>query len=186
MSPLDFERIPTVDAANLVNGDRILFGPVKRPQLAVKLPADFVLVEIVLGDEFRLIGYRIDALPTGSPALQLTLWWRGVRPATEDWTAFFHITPGANHCELVGQLDNAITDHEYPPTVWAAGAVVQEHVQISAAKLQPGSYALWAGMYAPATQMRATVEAGHDRLGRNAGVDAEPIPELEFDQTLGL
>jgi len=84
MSPFDFERIPTVDTADLVNGDRILFGPVKRPLLAVKLPADFVLVEIVLGDEFRLIGYRIDALPTGSPALQLTLWWRGVRPATED------------------------------------------------------------------------------------------------------
>ena len=28
-------------------------------------------------------------------------------------------------------------------------------------------------------------EAAHDRLGHNAGVDAEPIPELEFDQTLG-
>ncbi len=28
-------------------------------------------------------------------------------------------------------------------------------------------------------------EAGHDRLGHNAGVDAEAIPELEFDQTLG-
>ena len=28
-------------------------------------------------------------------------------------------------------------------------------------------------------------EAGYDRLGHNAGVDVEPIPELEFDQTLG-
>ena len=28
-------------------------------------------------------------------------------------------------------------------------------------------------------------EAGHDRLLHNAGVDAEPIPELEFEQTLG-
>ena len=28
-------------------------------------------------------------------------------------------------------------------------------------------------------------EAGHDRLLHNAGVTAEPIPELEFDQTLG-
>jgi len=33
--------------------------------------------------------------------------------------------------------------------------------------------------------MRAAVEAGHDRLLHNAGVDAEPIPELDFDQTLG-
>ena len=158
-SPFDFERIPTVDEGSLVNGDRILFGPVKRPRPAVKLPADSVPVDIVLGDELELIGYRIDALPTGSQALQLTLWWRGVRPATEDWTAFFHITPSANNAELVGQLDHAITDHEYPPTVWAAGEVVQEQVQISAAKLQPGSYAVWMGMYAPVTQMRAAVEA---------------------------
>ncbi len=62
----------------------------------------------------------------------------------------------------VVQLDHAITDHEYPPTVWAAGEVVQEQVQISAAKLQPGSFAVWMGMYAPVTQMRAAVEA---RLG---------------------
>ena len=111
-----------MDAGNLVNGDRILFGPVKRPRAAVKPPADSVPVEIVLGDELELIGCRIDALPTGSQALQLTLGWRGLRPATEDWTAFFHITPSANNAELVGQLDHAITDHEYPPTVWSANS----------------------------------------------------------------
>ena len=37
---------------------------------------------------------------------------------------FFHITPSANNAELVGQLDHAITDHEYLPTVWAVGEVV--------------------------------------------------------------
>ena len=76
-SPFDVERIPTVDAANLINGDRILFG-------LVKPPAASVPVEIVLGDELELIGCRIDALPTGSQALQQTLEWRGLRPATED------------------------------------------------------------------------------------------------------
>ena len=30
-----------------------------------------------------------------------------------------------------------------------------------------------------------TAEAGHDRLLQYAGIDAEPIPEQEFDQTLG-
>ena len=83
-----------------------------------------------------------------------------MRPAPQDWTAFFHIMPGANNAELVGQLDHAITDHEYPPTVWAAGEVVLEHVHIGAAKLQPGSYAVWMGMYASLTQMRAAVESG--------------------------
>ena len=43
--------------------------------------------------------------------------------------------------------------------MWAAGEVVQEELHISAAKLQPGSYAVWMGMYAPVTQMRAAVEA---------------------------
>ena len=79
-------------------------------------------VEIVLGDELELIGCRIDALPTGSQALPLTLGWRGLRPATEDWTVFFHITPSVSNAELVGQLDHAITDHECPPTVWAANS----------------------------------------------------------------
>ena len=45
------------------------------------------------------------------------------------------------------------------PSVWAVGEVLQEQVQISAAKLQAGSYAVWMGMYAPVTQTRAAVEA---------------------------
>ena len=43
----------------------------------------------------------------------------------------------------------AIPEVEFDQTVWAAGEVVQEYVQISAAKLQPGGYAAWMGMYAP-------------------------------------
>ena len=31
-------------------------------------------------------------------------------------------TTSANNAELVGQLDHAITDHEYPPTVWSANS----------------------------------------------------------------
>ena len=40
-------------------------------------------------------------------------------------------------------------------------------------------------MYASVTRMRAAVRAGHDWLLHNAGVDAEPILEVEFDQRLG-
>lgn len=83
-----------------------------------------------------------------------------MRPVAEYWMAFFHITPSAYSAELVVQLDHAITEHVYGPTVWAAGEVVQEQVQITAAKLQPGSYAVWMGMYAPVIDMRAIGEAG--------------------------
>ena len=44
--------------------------------------------------------------------------------------------------------------------MWAAGEVVQEEVHISAANLQSGSYAVWMGMYAPVTQLRAAIKAG--------------------------
>ena len=34
-------------------------------------------------------------------------------------------------------------------------------------------------------RVRVLAEAEHDRLVVDAGADAEPIPDLEFDQTLG-
>ena len=151
--------MPTVGAGKIVNGDRILFGPVKVPRPAVKLPADSVPVKIFLAGELELVGYRVDALPTASRPLLLRL-WRVVRPAAEDWTAFFHLTPLSNDRELRGQMDQAITAHTYPPTVWSAGEVVEDHVQIGAANLQAGRYAVWMGLDSPATLERVAVEAG--------------------------
>ena len=172
--PYDFERVPTIGIDRTVNGDRILFGLVKVPRPVVKLPSDSVPVKILLAGELELIGYRVDALPTASRPLQLTLWWRGVRPAAEDWTAFFHLTPLSNDRELLGQMDQAITAHAYPPTVWSAGEVVEDHVQISAANLQAGRYAVWMGLYSPATQERVAVEAGA------GGVSEDRARLLEF------
>ena len=57
-------------------------------------------------------------------------------------------------------MDQAITAPAYPPTVWSAGEVVEDHVQIGAANLQAGRYAVWMGLYLPLTQMRVSVEAG--------------------------
>ena len=37
--------------------------------------------------------------------------------------------------------------------------MVVDYVQISAANLAAGSYAVWMGMYSPLTQVRATVAA---------------------------
>ena len=88
------------------------------PRPAAKLPPDSVPVKIMLAGELELIGYRVDALPTASLPLKLRLWWRGVRPAAEDWTAFFHLTPLSNDRELRGQMDQAITDNTYPPARW--------------------------------------------------------------------
>ena len=67
----------------------------------------------------------------------------------------------------------SISDHLYPPTVWADGEVVQEQVQISAAKLQAGGYAMWMGMRAPVTKRRAAVEVWHGVVVENRALQLE-------------
>ena len=76
------------------------------------------------------------------------------------------ILPNNWNAELLGQMDQATTEHAYPPKVWSPGEVVVDTVQISSADLQAGSYAVWMGLYSPATQIRVSVEAG-------TGVDSE-------------
>ena len=49
-----------------------------------------------------------------------------------------------------------------------------DHVQISAANLAAGSYAVWMGMYSPLTQVRATVAA------EMVGVSEDRARLLEF------
>ncbi len=61
--------------------------------------------------------------------------------------------------------------------MWAAGELVQQQVQMSAAKLQAGSNAVCMGMYVPVTQMRARVEAGPGVVVDNRAL------QLEFQLT---
>ncbi|GBL38698.1 hypothetical protein EMGBD1_23850 [Anaerolineaceae bacterium] len=71
-------------------------------------------------------------------------------------------------------MDQAITEYAFPPAVWSLGEVVVDSVQISAAHLLAGRYAVWMGLYSPATQIRGSVDAG-------IGADSEdPVRLLEF------
>ena len=76
------------------------------------------------------------------------------------WNVADRAMPHGKDAELLGQMGQAITEHAYPPTVWSPGEVVVDSVQISAANLQAGRYAVWMGLYSPATQIRVSVEAG--------------------------
>ena len=101
-------------------------------------------------------------------------WWR--RSSLENQFVLYISSPGilvgmsiqgdpetiplSNDRELLGQMDQATTVHAYPPTVWSAGEVVEDQVQISAANLQAGRSEVWMGLYSPSTQVRISVEAG--------------------------
>ena len=113
----------------------------------------FPFSNIILGGDH--LGPNVWQNESAESALQKS----GVRLVAEDWTAFFHLTPLGNDHELLGQMDQAITAHAYPPPVWSSGEVVVDYVQISAANLPAGSYAVWMGMYSPLTQVRANIAA---------------------------
>ena len=60
------------------------------------------------------------------------------------------------------------------------GLLSRETVAVMQGWVHSGGFAVHAGV-----RVAPQYSAGHDRLLYIAGVDAEPIPELEFDQTLG-
>lgn len=102
-----------------------------------------------------LIGYRIDSTPAPDRPLKLTVWWRGGRHATVDWTAFFHLTPKTDPNKLIAQSDQQIGG-AYPSTVWDENEIVEDQVEING-KLESGDYAIGMGLYSPVTFERATI-----------------------------
>lgn len=150
-------RVPTVNEAGAPGADRAVLANLKVPRPAVELPGDYEKAEITFGDELQLLGYRVDALPSGSSPLAVTLWWRALQGDLPDWTAFYHLTPESDNSHLAGQLDRTVSGGDYPPSVWDAGELVEEQIGIDAGALAPGRYAVWMGLYSPATLERAPI-----------------------------
>lgn len=155
--PYDLARAATIGEQGQITGDRAYLPHLKVPRPAAHLPADAAQTLIKFADELELIGYRVDSLPANSQPLRVTLWWRGLKPASQNWTGFFHLTPASDSQSLAGQLDRGLTGGAYPPVIWDAGEVVEEQIEISANGLAAGKYALWMGLYAPASFERAPI-----------------------------
>jgi hypothetical protein len=156
----DITPVKTISASGEVTGDRAYVENLKVPRPVVQIPPEAVKAGIDFGDEVNLAAYRIDGLPDGTQPLKMTLWWQGLKPASVAWTEFFHFTPASDNTNLVGQLDHELTGGDYPPTIWSAGEVVEEHIEIQTGPLAAGTYAVWMGLYNPNTQERAAVLSG--------------------------
>ncbi len=167
-------RVNTVNPnTGEITGDHARLPDLKIPRPTVQLPAEAALTRITFGDELELVGYRLDALPSASQPLRLTLWWRGLKPASQNWTGFFHLTPAVDGATLVGQSDHTLTGGAYPPTIWEAGELVEEQIEISANSLAAGRYALWVGLYSPATFERVAITESPGEVQDNRTVLAE-------------
>jgi mannosyltransferase len=135
----------------------------RRPPL---LPDIGHVVGAVLGDQVELVGYSVDRTDVApGQAVQLALFWKALRPISEDYTIFVHLRDATN--TTVAQQDFQPFDGAYPTRRWQVGEIVAETRQFRLpAGLVPGVYEMRIGMYRPDTLERLPVAS--DGSGENA------------------
>jgi hypothetical protein len=88
--------------------------------------------------------------------LRLTLLWRAVVPATDDYVVFVHLLDGEGR--LVSQHDGQPVGGFQPTTSWQVDETVADnHGLLIPRGTPPGEYQLVTGMYFPATGDRLQV-----------------------------
>jgi hypothetical protein len=126
------------------------------------------------GDSLVLLGYDLVLAPLDA-GLSLTLWWQANQIPASDYKRFVHLySPEA---EVIAAQDDAMPrDWAYPTSLWAAGEVVSETIELDLAGVSLGAYSLGVGWYDPATTTRLAVTAADpssiqsDRLTLDTGI----------------
>lgn len=94
--------------------------------------------------EIALLGYDMEQ--TGS-ALDLTLVWQAEEAIARDYKFFVHLSPAGDPAAVLAQHDAMPRDWQYPTSLWRAGEVVAEEIELSLASLAPGRYRVSVGWY---------------------------------------
>ena len=122
-------------------------------------PAIFLLrpTDADFSGQIRLLGYEY---PPGGQVgrdrqIFVTLLWEASGQPAQDYTAFVHLVNGQG--EQVSGFDQPPAEGRFPTSVWQTGdrSLSRFPIEIPAG-LAPGTYELWAGLYAD--------EAGLERL----------------------
>jgi len=113
-----------------------------------------------LGDEIELLGYDLDATTaTPGDALNLTLYWRALRPMQNAYTVFNQVIDLTTTAKA-GQVDGMPVCDRNPTGQWFAGDTIADPYIIPIAPdAAPGRYTLISGMYNPATGARLEMTA---------------------------
>ena len=136
-----------------------------RPRL-YRPPAMEHHLDVVLGDDVRLLGYDLvtTSIEPGD-AVELTLYWQALRKIEYIYAVFNHLI--GSDGTLVGQMDSWPQGGAYPTLYWLPNEVVKDHYTIPVSPdAPPGEYMLRVGMYDAATGERPVTL-----------VDGAPVPE---------
>ncbi len=133
-------------------------------------------LEANLGDAITLLGYDLSPVGSLKPGqnAELTLYWQGDKPLSEDYSVFVHLRDLAGR--KVAQDDGFPSGGTWPTSAWEPGQPVADERSISIpADLAPGKYGLWVGMYRLSDQTRLPMQAP----GREVQDDAILLGEVE-------
>ena len=162
----DIDRF-IVDVAGGGAGDALDLPPLKVVSRAAEQVAE--QVDVAYGDFGRLAGYAI-APATGIIApgttLTVTVYYRGVQPASADYTQFFQLYAPA--LGMAAQSDQPPRQGGNPTTTWMADEIIVDQVVLTVdPAAAPGQYTLNTGMYDPVSGARAPLMAA----------DGSPMPD---------
>ncbi len=114
--------------------------------------------------EIELAGYAVDTrlLSPDAPTLTLTLYWRGLRPLTTNYSVFTHIRGEGE--SLWAQHDSWPREGSAPTTGWIAGQVISDtHRLTLRPETPPGVYDIEVGVYDPETNRRLQIRTPDGR-----------------------
>ena len=106
-----------------------------------------------------LVGYKIDGVGSDPqvPAhstLVLRLYWRPIEKTGKDLRVFVHLVDATDR--LVLQQDGIPAEGSWPTPEWLPGELIVDTYRLTT-DAAPGAYSLFAGMYDPASMVRAPV-----------------------------
>jgi Dolichyl-phosphate-mannose-protein mannosyltransferase len=110
----------------------------------------------LFGETIRLVGFDLAGTPKAGEKLNLTLYWRGEKPISEDYTIFVHLLDKDNN--KVAQRDTQPRYGALPTTKWETGALFDDNQSLDLpADLPPGNYTLVIGIYRPSDFFRLPI-----------------------------
>jgi hypothetical protein len=130
-------------------------GPPSEVVLSEDEPAPANSLSVEFGDPpvIMLRGYD---LAQTDEAIQVQLYWQSLAQTPINWTTFVHLRNAAG--ETVAQIDSPPAGGKYPTSLWDAGEMIPDSLQVSIpTELPSGRYDIVAGMYDLATGERLPI-----------------------------
>jgi hypothetical protein len=140
-------------------------GSIKITPAAWPAASDEVLARIEGVEVAQAELDRVAAEP--GETVEVRLRWQVVEPPGRDLTTFVHLGEPAAPPLATG--DSPPLGGDYPTGLWAAGEVIDDAYTLTLpADLAPGRYPVYAGLYDPASGVRATLAVDGQRQPNDA------------------